>query len=201
MKTTNSEKTLVKYTTVRNAPNKQLHSGNVRVPPDPSGRPVKVFRMILRSLIAIILVWAALSKLGDPVSTYTTLLEYRLPAPGILLKLVAVVLPWLELLCALMLLANFHRRLATLSVSVLFSVFLIMVGQAEVRGLNISCGCFDLTVFGINESSPSGRFIESLGFAFVRNLILLGAALYLLRDDGGAETTTNRLAGAGQGLP
>ena len=67
--------------------------------------------------------------------------------------------------------------------SVLFSVFLVMVGQAVVRGLNIPCGCFNLTIFGIDEASASARFVESVGFAFFRNLILLGGALYLLRTD------------------
>jgi putative oxidoreductase len=157
-----------------------------RSAPGPSGIPgtlTQVFRTVVRSLIAVLLVWAGLSKLGDPVSSYTALLEYQIPSPRVLLKLVAVVLPWLELLCALMMLANFHRRLATLVVSVLFGVFLVLVSQAFVRGLNIACGCFNLILLGIDEASAAARFIESVGFAFFRNLILLGGALYLLRTD------------------
>lgn len=193
MNATKSAKALVKNAVPTTAPNRNPRSRSVQVPQGMPGTPAKVFRTILRSLIAIILVWAGLSKLGDPVSSYTALLEYQLPAPRVLLKLLAVVLPWLELLCALMLLANFYRRLATLAMSVLFSVFLAMVGQAVVRGLNISCGCFNLTIFGIDEASASAHFIESVGFAFFRNLILLGGALYLLRTDKrlppGGETT------------
>ena len=146
-------------------------------------KTASLFRTIVRSLVALLLIWAGLSKLGDPVSAYTALLAYQLPAPGLLLKLVALALPWLEVLCGLMLLANFHRRLALLVMSVLFSVFLVVVGQAFARGLDISCGCFNLRLFGIDEATAAARFYESVGFALVRNLILLGSALYLLRTE------------------
>lgn len=147
------------------------------------GQAASLFQATVRSLIALLLIWAGLSKLGDPVTTYTAMLAYQLPLPGILWKLVALALPWLELLCGLMLLANFHRRLATLVTSVLFSVFLVMVGQAFVRGLDISCGCFNLRILGIEEASAAARFFESVGFALVRNLLLLAGGLYLLRTD------------------
>ncbi len=179
---------------VRNAvpaddPSKQPRSRSVPVPDEMPGKPVRVIRMIVRSLIAILLLWAGLSKLGDPVSAYTALLAYELPAPTVLLKLVALALPWLELLCGLMLVADFHRRLATLVATALFGVFLVMVGQAVVRGLDISCGCFNLAILGIDEASASARFLESVGFAFFRNLLLLGGVVYLLCTERNASPT------------
>jgi len=149
-----------------------------------------IFPTIVRTLLAFLLVWAGLSKLGDPINAYTSLLDYQLPAPKVFLKLVAMVLPWLELLCGLMLLANFHRRLATLTASLLFGVFLIMVGQAAARGLDISCGCFNLAVFGINPASASARFLESVGFALLRDAILLAGAVYLVRIGQPSRPTT-----------
>ncbi len=145
--------------------------------------PSTVLQTIVRSVIALILIWAGLSKLGDPVSAYTALLAYQLPAPAILLKLVAVALPWLELLCGLMLLINFHRHTATLATGMLFAAFLLAVGQAVLRGLDIACGCFNLAILGIDEASASARFIESVGFAFFRNMVLLAGTLFLLRAD------------------
>ena len=145
-------------------------------------KTLQLFQSAVRFLLAVIMIWAGLSKFGDPVSFYTTLLEYRLPIPGGFLRLVAVILPWLELLCGLMLLANVYRRASLLWAAVLFSVFLVMVGQAFLRGLDISCGCFDLTIFGIAESSDTGRFLESTEFALVRNSVLLVGALYLFRQ-------------------
>lgn len=183
MNATKPEKPVVRNAAPATNPFRSPRSRNVPVPRGLPGKPDNIFPTIVRSLFAILLIWAALSKLGDPVSAYTALLAYQLPLPGILWKLVAVSLPWLELLCALMLLANFYRRLAMLVTSVLFSVFLVMVGQAFARGLDISCGCFNLAVLGIDEASAAARFIESVGFAFFRNLVLLGGALYLLRTD------------------
>ena len=192
MNATKPGKAVVRNTPRAAYPNRSPGSPSVQDPQATPGKPARFLRTTVRSLLAVLLIWAGLSKLGDPVSAYTTLLEYQLPAPTALLKPVALVLPWLELLCGLMLVANFHRRLATLMVTVLFGVFLGMVGQAVVRGLDISCGCFNLGIFGIDEASAAARFIESVGFAFFRNLILLGVAIYLLlHDSNGAPAGVN----------
>ena len=143
--------------------------------------PPRAFHSALRYALSAILIWAGLSKLSDPVSFYTMLLEYRLPLPAVLLKLVAVILPWLELLCGLTLLVDYCRRATLLWVTVLFCVFLAMVGQALFRGLDISCGCFNLTILGIPEASGLGRVLESMGFAALRNLLLVTAAAFLFR--------------------
>ena len=95
----------------------------------------------------------------------------------------AVVLPWVELLCGLLLLAGFWSQTALLSVTGLLVMFVIATGQAWVRGLDISCGCFNLQIFGLSERLPGlVRFLESVSFAFFRNLLLVGLAGFLLRQ-------------------
>ncbi len=92
-------------------------------------------------------------------------------------------LPWTELLCGFLLLANVWTETALICASGLIFIFLIATGQAWVRGLEISCCCFDLKMLGVH-SIHSGlvKFLESAGFAFFRNLALGGLSVYLLRD-------------------
>ena len=139
----------------------------------------------LRWLIAVALVWAALGKLANPQEFYGAILAYELPLPAALARTVAVVLPWIELLCGLLLAAN-HRRGAALGWAlVLFVVFAIVTAQAWLRGLHVACGCFDLRILGIAHDSTLARIFESLAFAFARAVLLALAAAYSLRSEVG----------------
>ncbi len=89
-----------------------------------------------------------------------------------------MVLPWLELLCGLLLVTGSARRAALVWTAVMFGAFVLATGQAWVRGLDISCGCFKLAFLG---DGALAKFVESVKFACVRAVFLLGASLYLLR--------------------
>jgi uncharacterized membrane protein YphA (DoxX/SURF4 family) len=138
---------------------------------------------LLRWLIAGAFVWAALGKLANPHEFYGAIRAYQLPLPAILTRTAAVVLPWLELLCGLLLAANLRRGAALIWALVLFAVFTIVTGQAWLRGLPIACGCFDLQLLGIPRGSGLARLLESVAFASVRALFLAAAAAYLLRHE------------------
>ncbi len=137
---------------------------------------------VVRWLIAVVLVWAALSKLANLQEFHTSLLAYRLPLPSMMIGVVAIVLPWLELLCGLMLTANIRTRTALAWAVVLFAVFTLCSGQAWLRQLNISCGCLDLRPLGVQPGSNTSAFFESVGFAFFRAILLAIAAVALFRQ-------------------
>jgi uncharacterized membrane protein YphA (DoxX/SURF4 family) len=134
----------------------------------------------IRWLIGVVLIWAALGKLANLHEFFTALLAYRLPLPVVVVKVAAVVLPWLELLCGLLLLANHRTHSALAWALFLFVVFTIATAQAWMRGLHIACGCLDLRLIGISPHSGPGRFLESAGFAFFRALVLACAASFVL---------------------
>ena len=136
----------------------------------------------LRWLFGALMLWAAVSKLANPTEFLSSIYAYETPLPRPLLQLAAVVLPWLELLCGLLLIANVWSETALATMIGLLAVFLVATGQAWARGLDISCGCFNLEVFGANPSSKLLKFIESASFAFFRNLVLVSLAVLLLRQ-------------------
>lgn len=140
-------------------------------------------RNLVRWILGLIFVWAAISKLADVQDFYSDLRAYRLPLPDGLLRLTAMVLPWLELCCGLMLLLRLWLQAAMSLVVGLCVIFLLSTGQAWARGLQISCGClsFEFLGSGGGAKSAAASFLDSTGFAFMRDLLLLIGGLYLLR--------------------
>jgi len=135
----------------------------------------------LRWLLGVLMLWAAVSKLANPTEFLSSIYAYKTPLPRPLLQIAVVVLPWLELLCGLLLMANVWSETALAVVIGLLVIFVLATGQAWARGLDISCGCFNLEVFGADRSSKLLKFIESASFAFLRNLVLVSMAGMLLR--------------------
>lgn len=137
---------------------------------------------VLRCFIALLLLWASVSKLSNPTEFLGSIYAYELGLPKTFLKITAIVLPWVELLCGLTLLAKVWTETALATSLALFSVFVLATGQAWARGLKISCGCFDFGILGLDKDhSPVVKFLESPGFAFIRNLALCAILYQLLR--------------------
>lgn len=142
-------------------------------------KPQLNWQCVLRWLVGLVLIWASLSKLVSLQEFYDTLLAYRLPAPAWLMKIMELVLPWFELLCGFMLLVRIWTEAALVCAIVLFAIFAVATGQAWFRGLEISCGCLDLSLIGLPKGSAPARLLESAGFACIRAIMLFAAACYL----------------------
>jgi len=136
---------------------------------------------LLSGLLGVLMLWAAVSKLANPTDFLGSIYAYELPLPRLLTQFVAIVLPWIELLCGLLLIAGLWLETALTLVSGLLAMFVVATGQAWLQGLEIGCGCFSLKMFGLAEMPGLERFLESVAFAFFRNLLLLALAVLLLR--------------------
>ncbi|HRE80544.1 MAG TPA: MauE/DoxX family redox-associated membrane protein, partial [Opitutaceae bacterium] len=62
---------------------------------------------LLRLVLGGIFIWAGVAKLIEPDRFFLALLGYELPLPEVVLRLIAITLPWLECLCGGALLLNF----------------------------------------------------------------------------------------------
>jgi uncharacterized membrane protein YphA (DoxX/SURF4 family) len=108
-------------------------------------RLLKVLEWVSRIAVAAIFLLAAIPKLLDPVDFAKAITNYRFSLPVIgqdYVYAVAIVLPALELLAALALLYNPTRRSGALVCGLLNVMFIALISQAVIRGLNIDCGCF-----------------------------------------------------------
>jgi putative oxidoreductase len=140
-------------------------------------------KLVIRWFLGFVLLWAAVSKIANLQDFHASLLAYKLPLPAIAVRGVAMLLPWLELLCGLMLLAGLRLDAALAWSIALFGIFALATGQAWARGLDISCGCFNLHAIGLESNGNEGmyKFLESVEFAFFRALLFLAGAIFLFR--------------------
>jgi uncharacterized membrane protein YphA (DoxX/SURF4 family) len=94
--------------------------------------------------LGLFFVVAALPKLVDPPSFAHMIYNYRL-VPGSLVNLMALAMPWLELLAGLALILGIWTRTSALLVGALLLVFVAAIALNLARGNAIDCGCFDVT--------------------------------------------------------
>lgn len=125
--------------------------------------------LIFRLIVGAVFVYAALDKIMHPDGFAKAVSNYRI-LPGSLINVVALFLPWLELLTGAALILGTKVEGASLIISGMLVVFLIAVIVTLIRGISIDCGCF--------TSSSAGR---KAGWSLlVQDTLLLLLSLHLL---------------------
>jgi hypothetical protein len=64
--------------------------------------------------------------------------------PESLINIMAILLPWLELVCGVLIIVGVFVRGSALLIGAMLAVFIVALSSAILRGLDISCGCFTL---------------------------------------------------------
>ena len=124
---------------------------------------------ICRLLLGLVFVYASYDKILHPQAFAVAVFNYQL-MPETTINLIALILPWLELLLGLCLLFAIWLPGATVMGTGLLIIFLAALGYNQIRGLDIHCGCFSTEV----QEGPAG-----LG-TVMRDLGFLAVSLYLL---------------------
>lgn len=132
-----------------------------------------VILLFARAGLAALFLAACADKIANPRDFLLAVENYRF-LPNILAIPFAMVLPWVELVIALLLLAGFWTRPAALISSFCYLAFAIAIGSALIRGLNINCGCFE---------TKSNEMITA--WYMIRDLLLLLVSVYLMVSGGG----------------
>lgn len=121
----------------------------------------------VRIALGAIFIYAALPKIADPVSFAGTVASYKI-LPYFWSYFVAAVLPFLELICGVLLLSGYRVRAGALIVAAMNALFMVALVSLIVRGLDIDCGCF-----GGSKTSP--------WLALARDVVFLAMAGAVLR--------------------
>jgi len=103
-----------------------------------------VFFMACRVAIAAVFIAASIPKILSPDQFALSVFRYQL-LPGNAVNLVAIMLPWLELVAGVALL--FIPRLrdaAALVLLCLLAAFTAAMGINLYRGVDVACGCFSV---------------------------------------------------------
>lgn len=102
-----------------------------------------------RFILAGIYLIAAWPKIGDPAGFAKAIFNYQM-LPDAFINPMAVFLPWIELFAALALVfVPPLRRGALWLITAMNIVFIVAIGTAMARGINIDCGCFSTSGGGM----------------------------------------------------
>ncbi len=149
----------------------------VRLPGRLEGRAAQILQLACRFALAAVFLAAAYGKLRDPYAFAVSIHAYRL-TPASWAAIGAVAMPAIEVAAALAVASGLCWRGGAVVLIGLLLVFIVGLGQAIMRGIDIECGCFG------EGSSPVSYWL------IARNYLLIIAALVPLayarrRDQGG----------------
>ena len=132
--------------------------------------------MRVQIALGAVFVAAAIPKIADPPAFAHMIYNYRL-MPGGLVNALALVMPWIELVVGILLVAGVWRREAALVAAALLLVFLGAIGWNLARGHAVDCGCFDVRSAG---KTPE-QLLTEMKWVLLRDVgLLLMAAQVLL---------------------
>jgi uncharacterized membrane protein YphA (DoxX/SURF4 family) len=133
----------------------------------------------LRLLLGAFFVYASLDKIAHPAAFAKPVYLWQVAAP-VPSNLVAVTLPWVELVAGALLVAGAWRREAALVIALLLVVFLVAAASVLARGIDVqNCGCTSLAATDPAAAWPPA-WTKGVGwFLVTRNLVMLGVALLL----------------------
>jgi hypothetical protein len=115
-----------------------------------------------------VFLYASWGKLWDPRPLVTIIWGYRL-LPNGPINMIAIFMPWMELLIGLAMVSGYKRRAGALWASLLLTGFIGALGINAVRGLDVACGCF----------STSASETHNAWLLVLRDLPMLAAALVM----------------------
>ncbi len=120
---------------------------------------------------------AAVPKLMDPAGFAKTIENYRLVLPLIgkdYINLTALFLPALEFVTAAAILWPKTKRAAAWLITGMLVLFIIMIAQAVLRGLNIDCGCFGAAGAAKEKAHMVGisTILRDVGFLLMSGFVL-----------------------------
>lgn len=129
---------------------------------------MKWFNLLLRLSLGGFFIYAGVEKIINPANFAKSIANFRM-LPHETVHLMAITLPWIEVLAGSLLVFRVWPRSNALAIAGMLVVFLIAIGSAMDRGLNIECGCT-----GTVKGSKVGW--KKIG----ENTLMLATALWLM---------------------
>jgi len=99
------------------------------------------FQLAVRLIMGGLFLYAGLGKINNPIDFASQIYNYKL-LPGEMIGILAVVIPWFEVLAGACLLLGLNAKGGAFTISGLLALFIAVLIISAVRGLDVECGCF-----------------------------------------------------------
>jgi|TARA_B110000438_G_C15792758_1_gene641483 putative oxidoreductase len=122
-----------------------------------------LFVLFSRIFLGVILIVASFDKILHPEAFAKSIGNYNVLPFG-LENILAIFLPTLELFVGCCLIFGIMLDGAAIITTGMMSVFIIAISQAMIRGIDINCGCFKVSVDNGGQQVGLRRIIEDIIF-------------------------------------
>ena len=129
--------------------------------------------IIARIVVGVTFIYASFYKIIEPGDFARSIWYYHM-LPGNLINLMALILPWVELVCGLCIIIGVFYRGTVILLNLMMIMFIVALSSAIVRGINIDCGCFKAAQAS-SESALRALWIDLV-------LIILTVQLFFSRS-------------------
>ena len=126
--------------------------------------------LLARLILGGIFIFASLDKISNPEAFETAIGNYHVMPFG-LENLLALILPWLELLSGIFIIAGIMVDGAAIMIIMMNMVFIIALSQALARGISIECGCFSVSSPGEGDNIGLITVIRDIGYLTLAFLV------------------------------
>ena len=131
-------------------------------------------QFLFRLIIGYIFIAASIDKIIDPLSFSNIIDNYHI-TPILLNNLFALFIPWLEFVIGICLILNIKVKGASFISMLLLLWFIFILTQAILRGINVDCGCFDLSSSNLDDIELKNNMIKRI----FEDIVFLGISLYI----------------------
>jgi uncharacterized membrane protein YphA (DoxX/SURF4 family) len=125
--------------------------------------------LAVRLALGLVFVYASIDKITNPADFARIVYNYHL-LPGELINLVAIIMPWIEFVCGILLILGIYKEGSALIINAFIVIFAVAIAVNLFRGVDLECGCFSVS------SRAKGSALSLL----IRDMGYLALALYVL---------------------
>ncbi len=137
-------------------------------------RDNEYIELIVRLAVGFIFIYASLDKIANPAQFARIVYNYHL-LPGNLINLMAIILPWVEIVCGLTLVLGIYKKGSIYIINLMVLVFIVAVTVNLIRGVDLECGCF--TVSSKAKSNAMSLLIRDIGLLILTIYLLFNRAV------------------------
>ncbi len=125
--------------------------------------------LVARYVLGLTFIYASCHKIGAPDEFAKIIYGYGL-FPGILINLVAITMPFFEMVSGVALVTGIYPKSASLIINSMLALFILALSINLIRGHEFDCGCF---------SPGQTGYTSSAGLEIGRDIVMLGMGLYV----------------------
>jgi len=133
----------------------------------------KYFLLAIRIIVGGVFIYASLDKLMNQEEFSKAIYNYKF-LPGAFINIFAIIIPYLELIAGLFLVSGIFVRGSSLIIIILLVLFIVALGQAYARGLDINCACFELKK-ELENSNQKSDILQRI----IEDFLLLAASIII----------------------